>query len=93
MVRTASRSPPDRQSIPQASTSSWYPVLRSPVTGCRLGQGGGFYDRFLPLVRDDCVTCGVCFREQLLDDLPVERHDRLLTLVITDASTGPAETG
>jgi len=61
------------------------PGLAFTCDGRRLGQGGGFYDRFLPLVREDCVTVGVCFAEQIVDDLITEPHDRIVDLVITDA--------
>jgi 5-formyltetrahydrofolate cyclo-ligase len=49
------------------------PGLAFTPAGARLGYGGGFYDRFLPLVSAPHV--GVCFAEQVLDDLPVEPHD------------------
>ncbi len=60
------------------------PGLAFTATGRRLGQGGGWYDRFLVDVRDDCVTVGVCFHEQLLDDLAVESHDMSVDHVVTD---------
>ena len=53
--------------------------------GKRLGQGGGYYDRFLPRVRPDCVVVGVCFAEQIVDALPAEPHDRQMSRVVTDA--------
>lgn len=53
--------------------------------GTRLGQGGGWYDRFLTRVRPDCLTIGVGFEPQLFDDLPTEPHDVPLDMVITDA--------
>jgi 5-formyltetrahydrofolate cyclo-ligase len=56
--------------------------------GHRLGQGGGWYDRFLPQLRPDCVKIGVCFELQLLAGLPVEDHDVRLDVVVTEA--GPA---
>jgi len=59
------------------------PGLAFTADGRRLGQGGGFYDRFLPLVRPDCVTCGVGFAEQIVDDLPLEPHDRPLRMLLT----------
>ena len=31
--------------------------------------------RFLSEIRTDCVTVGVCFAEQIVDELPVEAHD------------------
>ncbi len=57
------------------------PGLAFTPAGYRLGYGGGFYDRFLPRV--PVPNAGVCFAEQVVDDLPVEAHDvrvqRLLT--------------
>ena len=35
--------------------------------GDRLGQGGGWYDRFLRTVRPDCVTIGVAFAAQIVE--------------------------
>lgn len=55
--------------------------------GDRLGQGGGWYDRFLPDVNEHCVTIGVGFEPQLVDRLPTEPHDVRLDLVVTDAGT------
>jgi 5-formyltetrahydrofolate cyclo-ligase len=61
------------------------PGLAFTAAGNRLGQGGGWYDRFLPRLRTDCVTVGVGYGRQLIDELPVEPHDVQLTLVITEA--------
>ena len=55
----------------------------------RLGQGGGWYDRFLRTLRPDCVTIGVAFAPQIVDVLPVEPHDVQLDMVVTDA--GPCD--
>lgn len=49
------------------------PGLAFTLDGRRLGYGGGFYDRFLPTVVAPNV--GVCFAEQVLDDLPALAHD------------------
>jgi 5-formyltetrahydrofolate cyclo-ligase len=57
--------------------------------GSRLGQGGGWYDRFLAGVRPDCVTIGVGFDAQLLDALPVEPHDVRLDLIVTESGAVP----
>jgi 5-formyltetrahydrofolate cyclo-ligase len=61
------------------------PGLAFTPDGHRLGQGGGHYDRFLTRLRPGCLTIGVCFREQLVAELPVEAHDVPLTAVVTDA--------
>lgn len=60
------------------------PGLAFTLHGGRLGQGGGHYDRFLPTLRPDCATVGVCFAEQLLDHLPDEDHDHVVETVVTD---------
>ncbi len=60
------------------------PGLAFTPTGARLGQGGGWYDRFLAEVDAACSTIGVCFAEQLLDELPIEPHDIAVDLVVTD---------
>lgn len=64
------------------------PGLAFTAAGQRLGQGGGWYDRYLVEIRDDCVTVGVCFREQLLTEIPTETHDVAVDVVVTDEGRG-----
>ena len=52
-------------------------------TGRRLGMGGGFYDRFL--LELDCTAIGLAHRFQIVENLPVDPHDRPVDLVITPA--------
>ncbi|MCU1367593.1 MAG: 5-formyltetrahydrofolate cyclo-ligase, partial [Ilumatobacteraceae bacterium] len=56
------------------------PGLAFTRDGRRLGQGGGYYDRFLPLLTERCTTIGVCFHQQLVDDLETLPHDRIVDL-------------
>jgi 5-formyltetrahydrofolate cyclo-ligase len=65
------------------------PGLAFTPNGQRLGQGGGWYDRFLVGVRDGCETIGVCFHEQLVDALPNEAHDVAVDRVVTDRGPVP----
>jgi 5-formyltetrahydrofolate cyclo-ligase len=60
------------------------PGLAFTRDGARLGQGSGWYDRFLPDVRPDCTTIGVGFAPQLHFELPQTRYDVRVDLVITD---------
>jgi len=60
------------------------PGLAFTVEGDRLGQGGGWYDRFLAGVRPEAITIGVAFAPQVVESLPVEPHDKRVDLVITD---------
>ena len=54
----------------------------------RLGRGKGFYDRFLAQVRScrsvKSVAVGMCFSEQLLENVPVSEHDQSVDGVITE---------
>ena len=48
----------------------------------RVGYGGGFYDTLLAGPAAGVPLAGVCFPCQLLDDLPMEAHDRHVDMVI-----------
>jgi 5-formyltetrahydrofolate cyclo-ligase len=58
------------------------PALAADRRGVRLGQGGGFYDRTLPLVGDGVPVVAVLGDGELVDELPTEPHDRRVTGVI-----------
>lgn len=69
--------------------AGWPDVIIVPGTaftprGERLGQGGGWYDRFLPGRRVDAETIGVGFGPQLLDTVPSEAHDVVLDCIVTE---------
>lgn len=51
------------------------PCLMADKHGYRLGYGGGFYDRFIPSLREDCVKITVVPQELFVEDLPVEKFD------------------
>ena len=62
--------------------------------GRRLGQGGGYYDRFLK--ESGAVRAGVCHSAALLARVPEEAHDERLEYVITPGAiicTGSNATG
>lgn len=61
------------------------PMVAADARKCRLGYGGGFYDRFLK----GCAvpTIGVCYDVQLLkepDFLPSEEHDIKMDRIYTE---------
>ena len=51
--------------------------------GGRLGQGGGFYDRYLAVVRPAAKAVALAFSAQIVDSVPTEPHDRRLDAIIT----------
>ena len=66
------------------------PGLAFDRSGGRLGQGGGFYDRWLTGFSG--VTAGLCRDLLLLDRVPREAHDRAVDLVVTESGLyGPSQ--
>lgn len=51
--------------------------------GQRLGRGKGYYDRLLANSTPEAIRVGVCFREQVLPDLPSEPHDLAMHFLAT----------
>jgi 5-formyltetrahydrofolate cyclo-ligase len=69
--------------IPPAQISALIaPAVAYDKQGYRLGQGGGYYDRYLRKLSKQVPTWGAGFRLQMYDSLPVERHDIRLKSVI-----------
>ena len=62
------------------------PGLAFDRAGVRLGRGGGHYDRFLGMLRDDAVVVGVIPSAVLVERLPREPHDLLMTHLVTEHS-------
>lgn len=82
---------PETQPDPSMIDVVLVPGVAFTARGDRLGQGGGWYDRFLPTVRADARVIGVCFAEQILDDFPIEDHDVRVDQVISDCSDRSAQ--
>jgi 5-formyltetrahydrofolate cyclo-ligase len=52
--------------------------------GGRLGYGGGYYDRFLPRLRPGVPKIAVAYEVQVIDEVPREPHDCVLTALVTE---------
>lgn len=63
------------------------PLLAVDPRGCRLGQGGGHYDRTLAALRDirPIVAVGVGYAVQIVDQVPEEACDQRMDWILTDA--------
>lgn len=59
------------------------PLLAFDRTGARLGYGGGFYDRTLPLLPGRSAV-GCAFAAQMVDEVPVGPYDIRLDAVATE---------
>lgn len=67
------------------------PAVCCDRSGMRLGQGGGYYDRFLEKYPDTVTAC-LCRERLLQEKIPTEWNDRRVDFVITERDiikTGP----
>lgn len=78
---------PEDDVVPTWADVVIVPGVAFTADGRRLGQGGGWYDRFLVGLRPDATTIGLAFEPQIVEDLPTEQHDVVLDCVVTE--TGP----
>jgi len=58
------------------------PGLGFSAQGARLGRGKGFFDKYLENYKG--MKIGICFKEQVFETIPTERHDQLVDIVVTD---------
>jgi 5-formyltetrahydrofolate cyclo-ligase len=58
------------------------PLVAFTAAGDRLGQGGGFYDKWLG-AHPDTIRIGMAWDMQEVPELPVEPHDMALTAIVT----------
>lgn len=59
------------------------PALAVDRRGVRLGRGGGFYDRTLMLCSPETPLVAVVRDEEVVDELPHDPHDVLMTHALT----------
>jgi 5-formyltetrahydrofolate cyclo-ligase len=52
----------------------------------RLGYGAGYYDRFLPKLRENAFKIGICYEFQVVEQLPSDPFDISMDAIVTDLS-------
>lgn len=60
------------------------PALVFDEIGYRLGYGCGYYDKFLEQVPKNTTTIGLGFAFQVVERLPIEAHDKKLSMLVTE---------
>jgi 5-formyltetrahydrofolate cyclo-ligase len=84
-TRGALREPADGDPVPiQALELVVVPALAFDRRGNRLGRGAGFYDRFLASPEFRGAAVGLAFREQVVEDMPVQENDVPVHALVTD---------
>ena len=75
----------DQVSEPRSFDLILLPLLAFDAQGHRLGQGGGYYDRYLQtLAAAKPLRVGIAFHFQAVDYLPAEHFDEKLHAVVTE---------
>jgi 5-formyltetrahydrofolate cyclo-ligase len=60
------------------------PGVAFDLTGNRLGYGMGYYDRFFELLSPSVPKAAIAFACQVIPEVPVEEHDKKMSLLITE---------
>ncbi|HMO01920.1 MAG TPA: 5-formyltetrahydrofolate cyclo-ligase [Oligoflexia bacterium] len=82
----------DLSSALDSSSVIFVPGLAFGRDGSRLGRGFGFYDRFFEQFAGKSkalIKIGVCFEIQIVPDIPFERHDYKMDLLVTERGIVP----
>jgi len=61
------------------------PGLGFDAEGRRLGRGAGYYDRFLE--KTNAFRLGFCLDVQLMEEVPVDEHDKKMNAVVAGNQT------
>lgn len=60
------------------------PGVAFTAEGKRLGRGKGYYDRYMSRDGFRATKVGVCYAEQIAEEIPTEPHDITMDIVIFD---------
>jgi len=60
------------------------PGIAFDETGNRIGFGHGYYDRFLPEMREDALIVGLAFACQMVKAVPRDQHDLPMHKIVTE---------
>ncbi len=63
------------------------PGVAFDLAGRRLGYGGGYYDRLLPLLSSEAARVAGAFELQLVDRVPAAPHDAHVDTIVTESRT------
>ena len=74
-------------SLIDVATIDWVlvPGVAFDPDGHRIGYGGGYYDRLLPLLRADARRVAAAFELQVVERVPAASHDVTVDAVVTEA--------
>ncbi len=62
------------------------PGIAFDIRRNRIGYGAGYYDRFLKKMNVACFKVGLAFDIQIIEEVPVDRYDVPLQMIITESA-------
>lgn len=78
------RHPDNKETFPQKEDLVLVPGAAFDKRGYRIGYGKGYYDRYLNSINKKALAVGLCCHDFFVDQLPSERHDRRVQVVVTE---------
>lgn len=79
--------PEPRDDLPRAAAAdvalALVPGVAFDACGRRLGYGGGYYDRLLPLLAPGVPRLAGAFDEQVVEEVPAAAHDLAVDVIAT----------
>ncbi len=69
--------------IPGEDTLCVCPALCCDMRGCRLGMGGGYYDRYL--AQYSCIKAALCYSDSLIPSFETSGYDVGMDLICTES--------
>lgn len=73
-----------RPVLPENLDLAILPGVAFDLNGYRLGYGGGYFDLFFNNVRPVCFKIALAYEFQILEKLPVEKHDIWVDIILTE---------
>lgn len=83
--------PKERMVDPRTLDVILVPGVAFDKHGHRLGNAGGYFDRYLPYIGPNCMTIGIAFDEQIAGEIPTTTHDRGVQYILTPSRLIAAE--
>ena len=73
-----------KEIVPEMLDLIMVPGVGFDRQGGRIGNGAGYYDKLLNMLRADTVLSSVCYEAQLFAEIPMQAHDVYMDHVITE---------
>lgn len=63
------------------------PGIAFDLQGNRIGYGKGYFDKLFKTLSTDCVKIALAYDFQIIENVPADKHDKKVDLIITEKRT------